>query len=291
MSKRLPCCDARADAPIYCPASLTGGTLVRMEITASALGPVTIGHCLETSGAVSVGGDAIVAGAPVYLAGIIETAAGAYVHLKLDDGTCLMLGGDGALRIDGFQLGDVGDEDAAHVSLLHGTLVLVGGRISRGIDALMLQAGAMSLSIRAAKLALCVDEQGAGMVTLLASDTGPDGEVLVHNKIGVEVLTRARQTLRLTGSDGYLATPLTIPSSVVLENYGLRGLDHALVAPTPSEDGSDDFEPFQVLGDRLLERRFVVGDLFPADAPERNDGKNGLLEDAFEGVRYRLPDA
>lgn len=261
-----------------------------MEIAASAAVPITVGHCLEVSGAVSLGDATAVAGMPLNLTQILETAAGAFVHIKLRDGTRLVLGHDSALRVDGFRLDCEDDDDGAHVSLLHGALVLGGGRISRGIDAFVLQAGAMSLSVRAAKLAVRLDAGGAGMVTLLASEDGPDGEVLVHNKVGVEILSRVHQTICLTGGASYLAPPLTIPSSVVMDSYGESGLG-PVVVPLASLNALDDgFEPFLVSEDRLFERRFVSRDLFPIDTPRPDGDTNGLLEDAFDGVRFRLPD-
>lgn len=261
-----------------------------MEIVASAAVPITVGHCLEVSGAVSLGDAAVVAGMPLHLAQILETQPGSFVHIKLRDGTRLILGHDSALRIDGFQLDCEDDDDGAHVSLLHGALVLGGGRISKGIDAFVIQAGAMSLSVRAARIAVRLDVGGAGMVTLLAPEEGPNGEVLVQNKVGVEVLNRVHQTVRLNSGDSYLAPPLTMPSSVVLESYGESGLGPVVLPLVPLNVLDDGFVPFQVLGDHLFERRFIARDVFPADAPRSDGGINGLLEDAFDGVRFRLPD-
>ena len=98
----------------------------------------------------------------------------------------------------------------------------------------------------------------------------------------------------MAGADADIPVPLTLPSGVVLENFRATGIVAALESAVSGDRSigelSEDFRPFRTLSDRLLERQFVSRSVFPNDGPVDAGEGNTFLEDAFEGIRFRLAD-
>ncbi len=223
----------------------------------------------------------------------ILTGSGAEASFKFTYGTTVFLSADSVLVIDAFAYESDAGADAAYFSAVMGMYVIEAGDLTIGADDFLVMCGDCTLNLRGARIALRVDPVGYDMVTLLPSDSGPQGEVLVHNKIGVQLLNRAWQTLRLGGGEADIPAPLTLPSSVVRETFAGPGMSEALFPAGAAESGDDlseQFQPFRSLQDRLLERQFIARDVFPSDGPVKSGDGDAFVEDAFEGTRFRLVD-
>lgn len=214
--------------------------------------------------------------------------------IRLSDGTVIMLGPDSTLSIERFDFESDDDDDGAQFALALGTFVIEAGDLAIGADDFLLTSGDSAFGLRGARVAVRVDPLGYDLVTLLPSLRGPLGEVLAHNKIGVQVLNRAYQTLRLGGADADIPAPLTLPSGVLHETYGVAGIGEVLfpakgVAESAGNDDPDQaFQAFETLHDRFLERQFISRKVFPHDGPEKTGDGDRMLEDAFDGTRFRL---
>lgn len=267
-----------------------------MSVDSSSVAPPVIGRCLASDGpamSAAPGGveKPLLAGAPVHAGDRLVTREAAAVHVGFTDGTVLMLGADSAADIDAFAYESDSEEDAACLSLAMGTFLVETGDLAIAADTFLVVAGDSTMTLRGARIAVRVDPLGYDMVTLLPARTGPMGEVLVHNKIGVQMLSRGYQTLRLGGGDADIPAPLTLPSNVVRDTYAGAGFDDALRTDgAPDEDVSETFQPFRTLTDRFLERQFIARQVFPADGPQETGDGDAFLEDAFEGTRFRLGD-
>jgi len=236
-------------------------------------------------------------GAQVFAGDVFSLDPDALLHIVFRDGTRIFTLG-GALNIEEYVFAK-DEDDTATFTVDNAMFALAGGRIASGIDTLSVHAGAMSLSVRAARLIAKAGLDVDDMVTLLPTPSRGPGSVLVHNKVGVETLEVPFHTVRLSGAEGYLTQPMTLPQGVIADIYPAAELA-AWLAPveeTPSPDegiAGDGFAPFDVLADQLFERRFTVQSVFPSDQPvgqrAQNGPKNGLLEDAFDGQRFRLKD-
>lgn len=229
---------------------------------------------------------------PLRVGDKVLTGEDATATFLFEDDTRVTLGATSTLIVDQYAFESDDEEDAAHLSLEMGTFVIETGDLAVHPDVFVVYAGDSSLGLRCARIAVRVDPLGYDMVTLLPPKKGPLGEVLAHNKIGMQMLNRAWQTLRLGGSEEDVPAPLTLPSGVVLETYGGRGVDVLL---TPSVGGNetdepDAFQPFQALQDRFLERQFTSRQVFPGDGPAKTGDGDVMLEDAFEGTRFRISD-
>ena len=221
----------------------------------------------------------------------LVTREGGAATVKFTDGTVLMIGGDSAAVIDAFAYESDSEDDAACLDLSMGTFVLETGDLAIAADTFLVVSGDSTMTLRGARIAVRVDPLGYDMVTLLPPRLGPLGEVLVHNKIGVQMLNRGYQTLRLGGGDADIPAPLTLPSNVVRETYGGAGIDNALLADdVAAEDVSETFQPFRTLPDRFLERQFIARQVFPGDGAQETGDGDAFLEDAFDGTRFRLGD-
>lgn len=257
-----------------------------------------IGRCTAAGGTVMIeapGGaeKPLLPGGKLRAGDNILTGDEAFASLKFTDGTHLALGAATTLVIDRFSFESDTDEDAAHLTLEMGTFVIEAGDLAVNADTFLVFTGDSTLTLRSARIAVRVDPLSYDLVTLLPPQTGPLGEVLVHNKIGMQMLNRSLQTLRLGDGEEDIPAPLTLPSGVVRETYGGLGMADAL---TPREDiGVDDdhadaFQPFKALQDRFLERQFIGRQVFPGDGAAKTGDGDRMLEDAFEGTRFRLAD-
>jgi hypothetical protein len=236
-------------------------------------------------------------GDAVFVGDVLSLDPDAVLHLVFHDGMRIVTLG-GALIIENYVFAR-DEDDTATFAIDNGTFALAGGRIASGIDTLSVHAGAMSLSVRAARL---IAKTGLGkddMVTLLPKPFGGPGSVLVHNKVGVETLEMPFQTVRLSGAEGYLTQPMTLPQGVIADMYPGPELAAWLVpveeTPFPDEGiAGDSFAPFDVLADHMFERRFTEQSVFPREQLEglgtARGRQNSLFEDAFDGQRFRLKD-
>ena len=236
-------------------------------------------------------------GGAVFAGDVFSLDPDAALHIVFRDGTRIFTLG-GAFSIEDYVF-TRNEDDTATFAIDNAMFALAGGQIASGIDTLSVHAGDMSLSVRAARL---IAKAGLGtddMVTLLPTPSCGPGSVLVHNKVGVETLEMPFHTVRLSGAEGYLTPPMTLPQGVMADMY--PGAELALwlapVEATPSPDegvAGDSFAPFDVLADHMFERRFTEQSVFPRDQPgglgAESGRHNGLLEDAFDGQRFRLKD-
>jgi len=267
-----------------------------MSTDSNAESVLTIGRCLDAGGdvlRVRPGGSEqpLLAGAGLHSGDKIMTANDATASLKFSDGTLIELSADSVLVIDGFAYeSDVGD-DGAYFTLTMGVCVIEAGDLAIGADDFIIASGDSTFSLRGARIAVRADPLAYDLVTLLPSRRGPLGEVLVQNKIGVQLLNRAFQTVRLGGAETDIPAPLTLPSGVLRDTYAGPGMADALFpvdATEDAEDLSEQFQPFRALQDRLLERQFIARQVFPSDGPAKSGEGDTFLEDAFEGTRFRL---
>lgn len=218
---------------------------------------------------------------------------GASAALKFTDGTVITLGPDSVLVIDAFAYESDTLDDAALLTAVMGTFVIETGDLAIQADNFTVSLGDSTCGLRCARIAARIDPLGYDMVTLLPALHGPLGEVLVHNKISVQMLNRAYQTLRLGGGEADIPAPLTLPSGVIRETYAVSGISEALFPagqPDKGEDLSEEFQPFRALHDRFLERQFMTRTVFPNDGPVMTGEGDKMLEDAFDGTRFRLSD-
>ncbi|MEX0695481.1 MAG: hypothetical protein WD075_13610 [Rhodospirillales bacterium] len=254
-----------------------------------------IGCCTSSNGTVTVtapgaAAKPLLAGAGLHVGDRIESGENGSLQLHFNDGMTISAGPLGELHIDAFGI-SADSDDSIHFSLFSGTFVIASGRAATGPDGFMLQAGDTALGIHHARVAIRIDPLGYDLVSLLPRLKGPTGEVLAFNKVGMVVLSEACQTLRLTGKDGDIPAPLTLPSSVIRETYVIPGLEMDLFPPVADLDGdelAETFQPFQTLPDRFLERQFMPRQVFPNDGPVKTGEDNDFLEDAFVGTRFRL---
>lgn len=261
--------------------------------------PVRIGRCTRVDGEAMIGtgggsekpllpdtalraGDKITAG--------IRSAA----TLTFADGTIAIISDGGVFSIDGFAFESDHGDDMAYFSLSAGIGIVDAGDLAIGAGDFTVMCGECTLSLRGARIVVCVDPVGYDLITLLPSVHGPQGEVLAHNKIGMQMLNRPWQTLRLGGDDADIPAPLTLPSGVVADTYAGTGMAEALFPADVENDTehlSEEFQPFRALQDRLLERQFIARQVFPNDGPVKSGDGDAFVEDAFEGTRFRLADS
>lgn len=193
-------------------------------------------------------------------------------------------------------------DDMCHITLFHGAIALIEGRIAATSDALIVDAGPMILNVHGASLACRLSPNGIKAdVTLLASSPLKCGEVLVHNNVALETLNAPNHTLRIDGKHGYVTKPMTVTSNVLRESYKGPAItpvlnrfvavdrdDHEIDVDEIFRTEPKGFEMFRDLNDRLLERRFLTQHIYPGDRAREEKTENDLLEDAFEGERFRL---
>lgn len=265
-----------------------------MSSSSNADATTWIGHCAATEGDVRVetpGGmeKPLIEDARLRAGDRIATGEAATTALRLIDGTQLVLSAHSVLSIDQFYFENDREDDSAVFTVENGTCVIEAGDLSLNPDAFLVFAGDSTLCLRCARIALRVDPLGYDLVTLMPAGSGPLGEVLAHNKIGMQMLSSPWQTLRLGAEDADIPEPLTLPSSVVGETYGGVGVRDLLRPPLEGgDDLAEEFHPFQALQDRLLERQFVSRQVFPGDGATKTGDGDQMLEDAFEGTRFRL---
>ena len=193
-------------------------------------------------------------------------------------------------------------DDFCRITLFHGIIGLMDGRIGAEPDALIIDAGPMSLNVHAASLICRLAPNGVKAdVTLLSPSSNTCGEILVHNNVAVETLNVRNQTLRTDGRYGYVSKPMIVTSNVLRESFKgpavgpiLRKIcdmareDEEVELEVIYDSDPQGFEMFRDLNDRLLERRFLTQHIYPGGAPQEDQYENELLEDAFDGERFRL---
>lgn len=257
-----------------------------------------IGHCMRAGGRVSVGGGAglekpLLIDGGVRTGDKVRTGDDGSASIRFVDGAELTIGAESVFTIDQYAFEDDASDDGAVLTLLAGSFVVETGELAISADDFVVVAGDTSLNLRGARIAVMLNPVAYDMVTLLPPRAGPPGEVLAHNKIGMQVLARPCQTLRLSGGDADIPAPLTLPSNVVRETYQGAELERALFVGELAEGDEEmdgEYLPFRSMHDRFLERQFVTRAVFPNDGPARTGDGDTMLEDAFDGKRFRLVD-
>lgn len=242
-------------------------------------------------------------GVEVFEGDEITTTALAHSTIEFADKTVLAINPTTSVRFDRFAFKQK-QPDEFRVTLFHGVTALVGGRLAKTPDAMLVDAGPMTLGVHAANMLCRLSPNGIrAEVTLLGGGDETCGEIIVHNSVAVETLNQPNHMLRIDGKYGYVSTPMTTTSHVLEGTYRGTAVAEVLAElfaekmtmpgePPLSVFNGDisGFELFENLSDRLLERRFMVQHIFPDDTQPGSDDHNELLEDAFEGERFRLKD-
>lgn len=231
----------------------------------------------------------------------ITTTGLAHATIDFIDHGKLAINPTTSIRFDRF-IYERKHDDICRIKLFHGVIALIDGRIAAEPDSLIVDAGPMTLNVHAASLVCRLAPNGIKAdITLLATSSQTCGEILVHNNVAVETLNAPNHTLRIDGKHGYVTKPMTVTSNVLREFYKGHAIDPILERITAIDREGDDtdlggmfaaephgFEMFRNLNDRLLERRFLTQHIYPGDQAKDDQSENDLLEDAFEGERFRL---
>lgn len=193
-------------------------------------------------------------------------------------------------------------DDLFQITLFHGVIGLMDGRIAEQPDSLIIDAGPITLNVHAASLVCRLAPNGGKAdVTLISPSSTTCGEILVHNNVAVETLNVRNQTLRTDGRYGYISKPMIITSNVLRETFkgpavgpilgkicDMAREDEEVELEVIFDSNPQGFEMFRDLTDRLLERRFLTQHIYPGGAAQEDHYENELLEDAFDGERFRL---
>lgn len=240
-------------------------------------------------------------GVDVFEGDEITTTAMAHATIQFMDDGVLAIDPTTALKIDRFHWYRT-PEDLCHITIFHGTIVFLGAKIARVPDAVIMQVGPMSLNVQRAGLLCRLSPNGKRSdLVMLPGNPDESGEILVHNNVAVEVLDQPFQMLRMDDRYGYVTKPMATTSQVLLGSFsgGAVGplLKHVVSLRTSDENNAPasvfeidmgGFQLFRELEDRLLERRFLTQHIFPSEQGRDAREENELLEDAFEGERFRL---
>jgi hypothetical protein len=206
-----------------------------------------------------------------------------------------------SLRFERYQYNRKPD-DSCRIKLFHGVIGLMDGRMATEPDALIIDAGPITLNVHAASLICRLAPNGVKAdVTLLSPSSSTCGEILVHNNVAIQTLNTRNQTLRTDGRYGYVSKPMIVTSNVLRETYkgpavgpilqkicDMAREDEEVELEVIYDTDPQGFEMFRDLNDRLLERRFLTQHIYPGGEPEEDRYENELLEDAFDGERFRL---
>lgn len=277
-----------------------------MDSASDNLGALPIGKSIHAEGVITLRrqDDTLArlrTGMDIYEGEEITTTGMAHVTIEFIDRGQIAIDPTTSVRFERFQYERKAD-DVCHIRLFHGVVGLIDGRIAAEPDALILDAGPMTLNIHAASLACRLSRNGIKAdVTLLSTSLHVCGEILVHNNVALETLNAPNQTLRMDGKHGYVTKPMIITSNVLHESYKgasvgkmMRQIgtiareDDEIAAEVMLDLEPKGFEMFRDLTDRLLERRFLTQYIYPGDRTKEEKSDNDFLEDAFEGERFRL---
>ena len=231
----------------------------------------------------------------------ITTTGAAHAAIGFIDHGEMAIDPTTSLRFERFQYNRKFD-DFCRITLFHGVIGVMDGRIGQEPDALIIDAGPLTLNVHAASLICRLAPNGVKAdVTLLSPSSNTCGEIVVHNNVAVETLNVRNQTLRTDGRYGYVSKPMIVTSNVLRETYKgpavgpiLRKIcdmareNEEVELEVIYDSDPQGFEMFRDLTDRLLERRFLTQHIYPGGEPEEDRYENELLEDAFDGERFRL---
>lgn len=266
-----------------------------------------VGVCAGMHGAVSVErADRVLnglgAGASVLASDRIRTHADGCARFEFRDGSTLVLGRDTMCFIRIFDFDRVGDSMTAEFDARLGSFVFSASAAAGPQDAVDIFIDDMTLHVRAARVAVARIGAAFNLISLLPGrGDGPHGDVLVTTRIGVRTLSEPWQSLRVSCDTGDASATMALPSSMMTEAFADTGLaddvrgtvadvgDGAPPHGGAFDTGAASFEPFHALNDRLFERRFVPGQLYPVERDADSGYRNELLEDAFDGERFRVP--
>lgn len=240
-------------------------------------------------------------GVDVFAGDEITSTALAHATIQFADKSILALNPTTSIRFDRFVY-EQKVPDAFRTTVFHGALAMIAGRIANVPDTLIIDAGPMTLSVHGANMLCRLSPNGTkAEVTLLGGDSESCSEILVHNNVAVETLNQPNHTLRIDGKYGYVSVPMTTTTQVLESAYRGTAIGHLLgdLATDKKSSPGDPplsvfdtemsgFEFFENLSDRLLERRFLSQHIFPDDVKSSSTLHNELLEDAFDGERFRL---
>lgn len=240
-------------------------------------------------------------GMEVYEGEEITTTGMAHATIEFIDHGRIAIDPTTALRFERFCY-ERDPEDICQITLFYGAIAMTNGRIAEEPDAVIVEAGPMTLNVHAASLICRLSPNGIKAdVTLLSPSSHTCGEILVHNNVAVETLNMSNHTLRIDGKHGYVTKPMTVTSNVLREIYkgaavgamlhniwSIAREDDEIELELLADSDPKGFEMFRNLNDRLLERRFLTQHIYPGGHTEEDEHNNDLLEDAFEGERFRL---
>ena len=277
-----------------------------MDSAAGEINKKPIGTCTQADGVITLRRqDATLArlkqGMDVFEAEEITTTGAAHAVIGFVDHGEMAINPTTSLKLEKFQYNRKPD-DFCRITLFHGVIAMMDGRIAAEPDALIIDAGPMTLNVHAASLICRLAPNGVKAdVTLLSPSSKSCGEILVHNNVAVETLNVRNQTLRTDGRYGYVSKPMIVTSNVLRETFKgpavgpvLRKIcdmareDEEIEIEVINDSDPQGFEMFRDLTDRLLERRFLTQHIYPGGTPQEDRYENDLLEDAFEGERFRL---
>ncbi len=231
----------------------------------------------------------------------VRTHSAGAARFEFIDGGRLALGGDTRCEVRSYQFQRPDDVVEAELDLGLGAVVLFPSAAAGPQDAIDLSIDDISVHVRAAGIAVVRLEKAFDFLVLLPGGAeGPHGEILLSTRICVRTLSEPWQCLRVSLETGDVSAKMAMPSPVVAEVFRATGLLNEiesaavdavqLIAPHNGafDTGAASFEPFHELSDRLFERRFVPGQLYPDEHNANPDASNDLLEDAFDGKRFRV---
>lgn len=265
-----------------------------------------VGHCEDATGVITLRHPdgslvRIRPGVEVFEGDEITTTMMGHTTIKFMDGGKLAINPTTSVKIDRFHWART-PNDLCHITLFHGTLAFLDGKVAHAPDCVIIQAGPMTLNVQNASLICRLSPNGKKAdVAMLPGSLGIPGEVLVHNNVAVETLSTPFHTLRIDGGYGYVSKPMITTSNVLLNSFEKAAVGPLLrqilaVKFVNEEPGFvsvfdsevKGFELFHDLEDRLLERRFLEQFIYPDDHEPFAARSNDLLEDAFDGERFRL---
>ncbi len=265
-----------------------------------------IAHNLGMSGAVSVerGSDVLNGlpmGAAIYEQDRIRCHGAAAASIEFLDGGRLHLGAGTVCTIVRFAYDRPHDTVTSFMELSTGAFLFSASGAAASADAIQLNIGDVTLQVFAARVAgVQLDEEHDLFALLPGRRADPNGEVLVATKTGVSVLDGPWACVRVARDGGSMTEPISMPSSLLLDVFdksGVHGDLTAIARESPVTDpltasgfdiGAASVEPFHALNDRLFERRFIPGQLYPDEGSRAGEGQTDLLEDAFEGRRFSM---
>ena len=264
---------------------------------------VVIGHCLGMTGAVSVERQGRVLNglgknASICALDRIRTHNDGAARIEFIDGGQLAMGGDTSCILQSYSFDAEQDAVTGRIEISTGTFMFAPSAAASTKDVIDIDFSEYALQVRSARVAARHLDAHFDMIAMLPMRSdGPSGDVLVSTFIGIGTLTEPWHCIRISVGSGELSPVMTVPSNVLGDVFVGTGIEHEIIslastgAAEPSggafDVGAASFEPFHAMNDRLFERRFVPGQLYP-DESRANDGSdNELLEDAFDGTRFR----